>query len=104
MLKISTTCSVPYGIIFVGSHSISCAIIFLFSTLHVTLAEDDKFCKYGSKLTLKVMLGSHTYSNTKNINLEMIAEHPTHAEIFMFFKHSHTKKPISLQAPSNQGS
>ena len=52
MLKISTTCSAPYGISSVGSHSISCAITFLPSVLHVTLFGNFKFCREQSALTL----------------------------------------------------
>ena len=52
MLKISTTCSVPYGISSVGSHSISCAMTFLPSFLHVTLFGNGKFCREQSAFIL----------------------------------------------------
>ena len=52
MLNISTTCSAPNGISSVGSHSISCAITFLPSVLHVTLFGNGKFCREQSALTL----------------------------------------------------
>lgn len=52
MLKISTTCSVPNCISSVGSHSISCAITFLPSVLHVTLFGNGNFCREQSILTL----------------------------------------------------
>jgi hypothetical protein len=79
MLKSSTTKRVPYGIVSVGSHSISCAMIFLFSALHVTLAGNGKFCNDWSILVLThpealSLSVTHTHTHTKcikNINLEM---------------------------------
>lgn len=50
MLKISTTKRVPNRTVSVGSHSISCAMIFLFSPLHVTLDGNGKFCTDRSTL------------------------------------------------------
>jgi hypothetical protein len=71
MLKISTTKRVLNGMESVGSHSISCAVIFLFSsTLHFTLAGNGKFCKDPSILAL-THPGAHTHNCIKNINLEM---------------------------------
>jgi hypothetical protein len=52
MLKISTTCSAPNGLSSVGSHSISCAITFLPSVLHVTLFGNGNFCREQRALKL----------------------------------------------------